>query len=267
MMKKENKFNNLKWEYFILLGCIITAWAGFAWHVMSDPDFSPLPANEEKAVRVLIVTGMDHPAHDWRSTTQAIHEVLSKNDQIILDVLEDPYALDSFDLSIYNVLFLHFNNWERPDPGQQAQHRLQKFVSAGGGLVLLHFACGAFRDWDEFEDLAGKVWDGVHTHDPYGEFYVELLSSDHPVTSGLESYFTDDELYIGVEGDRPVEVLVQARSVVTGELHPLVFVHEYGKGHVFNMVLGHDAPAIRVSNTAEMLRRGVLWSADRKTYD
>lgn len=264
-MKKENKRNRLWRGCFIVTGGVIALWLGFSLSVLPEHDFSSSEAG--KTVRVLIVTGMDHPAHNWRSTTEAVQEVLSKEDRIILDVLEDPYALDSFDLSTYDVLFLHFNNWERPDPGQEAQYRLQKFVSEGGGLVLLHFACGAFGDWEGFEDLAGKVWDKTHTHDPYGEFYVEILSSDHPVTSGLESYFTEDELYIGVAGDRPVKVLAQARSVVTGKLHPLVFVHEYGKGHVFNMVLGHDAPAIRMENTAEMLRRGVVWSARPETSD
>lgn len=212
-------------------------------------------------IRVLIVTGMDHPAHNWRETTPALREELAKDARFKVEVLEDPYKLDSADLKRHHVVFLHFNNWKQPDPGEKAQENLKKFVADGGGLALLHFACGAFSNWTEFPNLAGKVWDRKNYHDPRGPFRVEVVNHEHPVTKDIESFDTDDELYICLTEDRPVELLAQARSKKTGRDHPMAFTLAYGKGRVFHTSLGHDARAIHAAGTAELIRRGVAWAA------
>lgn len=218
-----------------------------------------------KPIRVLIVTGMDHPAHDWQRTSTALKEELvkSKDWEIEVEILNKPYGLESVKLRKYDVVLLNFNNWEKPDPSKKSEKNLQKFVSNGGGLVLIHFASGAFRDWPEFPKLAGKVWDGINTHDPRGTFLVHIVDSLHPITRGLKSYETDDELYIGVTGDEPVNLLAEARSIVTGQNHPMAFAFTYGKGRVFHTPLGHDSLAIHISGTAELIRRGVKWVAGR----
>jgi type 1 glutamine amidotransferase len=50
---------------------------------------------------------------------------------------------------------------------------------------------------------------------------------------------------------------------VTGHIYPIAFVLQYGKGRVFHTTLGHDARAIQMSGTAELLRRGCAWAAGR----
>ncbi len=78
-------------------------------------------------------------------------------------------------------------NWETPAPGEQARENLRRFVESGKGLMLIHFACGAWQDWPEFKNLAGRVWDPkLRGHDPHGEFTVEITDPDHPVTRGME---------------------------------------------------------------------------------
>ncbi|MCK0148283.1 ThuA domain-containing protein [Arenibacter sp. F26102] len=229
-----------------------------------SPSFTGvLQQKSVQPIHVLIVTGMDHPAHDWQKTSKAIKDELvkSKNPEIKVQILNDPYKLESAKLRKYDVVLLNFNNWEKPDPNKKAEKKLQKFVSDGGGLVLIHFASGAFRNWPEFRKLAGKIWDGKNTHDPRGPFLVNVLDTLHPLTKGLKSYETDDELYIGVTGDEPVKVLADARSKVTGHDHPMAFIFSYGKGRVFHTPLGHDARAIHIIGTAQLIRNGVVWVA------
>ena len=218
-------------------------------------------AAEDAAIRVLIVTGMDHPAHNWRTTTAALEKVLPEDPRVQITLLTDPYQLDKADLSKVNVLFLHFNNWQRPDPNDQAKANLRSFVERGGGLVLLHFACGAFPNWPEFPKLAGKVWDRKNGHDPRGPFRVELTDANHAITQGLKPFDTNDELYTCLTGQQPVELLATARSKATGTDQPMAFTLTYGKGRVFHTPLGHDAQAIEVPAVAELLRRGVAWTA------
>jgi type 1 glutamine amidotransferase len=216
---------------------------------------------EDASIRVLIVTGMDHPAHDWRATTPALQKELAKDPRMRVEVLEDPYRLDQTDLSKFEVVFLHFNNWERPDPNQAARENLRGFVERGGGLVVLHFACGAFADWPEFSELAGRVWDRKNTHDPRGPFRVELVDAPHPITRGLTSFETDDELYTGLTGKQPITLLAEASSKTTGTDQPMAFTLTYGQGRVFHTPLGHDARAIHTPTVAELIRRGVAWTA------
>ncbi len=224
---------------------------------------------DETIFRVLVVTGHDY-AHDWRKTTPALKEVLEADDRVRVEVLEDPGGLESADLKSFNVVLLHFSagkpkdpKWK--DPGEKARAGLLEHVKGGGGLFVLHFACYAFRDWPDFRDLAGKVWDRVNGHDPRGPFEVRIEKPDHPVCRGMEATFeADDELYTCLEGDRPVEVLAVATSKVKKKEYPMAFVHEFGKGRVFHTALGHDARSIRMPGVAELIRRGCAWAAGRE---
>lgn len=218
-----------------------------------------------KPIRVLIVTGMDIEAHNWQETTKATMEELEKDSRVKVDTLTDIYRLSSFDLSGYDVVYLNFNNWGKPDPDTRAENNLNQFVKRGGGLVIAHFASGSFESWAGFVKLAGKVWDRKNTHDPRGKFMVEITDTAHPVSAGMASYETDDELYTCLKGNEQVHILAQAKSIITGRYHPMAFTLTYGKGRVFHTTLGHDARAIHVAGTSQLIRRGVAWVAKKDT--
>ena len=77
----------------------------------------------------------------------------------------------------------------------------------------------------------------------------------------MPDFQADDELYICLTGERPVEILATAHSKITNKDHPMAFVSEYGKGRVFHTPLGHDVRAIEMPGVAELIRRGCLWTA------
>ncbi|MFQ6034522.1 MAG: ThuA domain-containing protein [Sedimentisphaerales bacterium] len=223
-------------------------------------------ANDDLTKRVLIVTGIDHPAHNWRQTAPVLAKVLQKDPRLQVRVVEDPHFLDSSALHRYDVVVLHFMNWQQRGPGAEARSNLREFVHVGKGLFIVHFACGAFQDWPEFRDLAGRVWDPkLRAHDPRGPFRVNITDVNHPITQGIQSFETDDELYTCLRGDRPVKVLATARSKVNGRVYPMAFAFNYGKGRVFHSPLGHDVKAITNPNVAELFRRGCAWTTHLAT--
>jgi trehalose utilization protein len=240
---------------FLILSLVARGFVGLALLLSGST------AAEEPSIVVLIVTGLDHPAHDWRATTPALQAELANDRRVHVSVLADPYQLGETDLAKYQVVFLHFNNWQRPDPGEKARENLRQFVERGGGLVLLHFACGAFSDWPEFPKLAGRIWDRKNTHDRRGPFRVQIVDQEHAITRGLAEFETDDELYTGLTGEQPIQLLATARSKTTQTDQPMAFTLTYGKGRVFHTPLGHDARAIHTPSVAELLRRGVAWTA------
>ncbi|MCS7253542.1 MAG: ThuA domain-containing protein [Armatimonadota bacterium] len=218
-------------------------------------------AKPKETVNALIVTGVDHPAHNWRETTPALVKLLEADKRISVRVIEDPHMLDSQALHRYDVIILHFMNWETTSPGWLARENIKQFVGGGKGLVVLHFACGAWQDWEEFVQLAGRIWDPkLRPHDPRGRFKVEIVNPNHPVTMGLQSFETDDELYTCLSGEPQIEVLAVARSKVDGLSYPVAFVHRYRYGRVFHCTLGHDVKALSAPEIGVLLRRGVMWA-------
>ena len=218
----------------------------------------------EKHARVLLVTGVDYPGHLWRQTAPVLASAIQKDPRLSVFTVEDPNFLDSSAINKYDVIVLHFQNWEQPGPGTLARENLRKFVEGGKGVLLLHFACGAWHgEWPEFGDLVGRIWggQGVRQHDPFGVFTVEVAQPDHPIMRGLTAFETKDELYTCLVGDHPIQVLAQARSKVDGKFYPMAFVSTYGKGRTFHCPLGHDAQALSVPAVQELFRRGCVWAA------
>jgi type 1 glutamine amidotransferase len=212
--------------------------------------------------KVLIVTGADHPAHDWRQTAPALAEVLRQDRRMAVEVVEDPNFIGSPKLHDYDIVVLHFMRWEQPTPGQKERGNLRKFVWNGKGLFILHFGCGAFYDWAEFRNLAGRVWDpNLRAHDPRGPFRVNITDVNHPITQGMQSFDTEDELYTCLAGERPIKLLATARSKVDDKEYPMAFAFRYGKGRVFHSALGHDVIAIRNPSVAKLFQRGCAWAA------
>ncbi len=224
-------------------------------------------ANAGAQKKILIVTGCDYPGHKWQLTTPALTAALAKDKRLEISVVEDANFLGSPELKNYDAVVLHYQNHEVPAPGPAALANFRQYVEGGHGLVMVHFACGAFIDWSTktvsraFLPIAGRVWNPkLRGHDPRGPFTVRITDSSHPITAGLKDFETTDELYTCLEGDVPVQVLAQATSKVDKKDYALAFVFTPGKGRVFHCPLGHDVQAFNEAVGA-LFRRGAAWAA------
>ncbi len=214
---------------------------------------------------VLLVTGENH---DWKATSPLLEEQLEQDSRLSVTILNDLAKLRSTNLSSYHAVVIHFKNSSPELPGREVFDRLRKFVRGGGGLVLVHFACGAFEEFrDEYAEMVGRVWFGINPppgrrqHDPRGVFEVLIQDSSHPITQGLANFETDDELYTCLIGDAEITVLATAISVVDSQPYPMAFVREFGDGKVFHCTLGHDVRALKTPAVSELYRRGCAWVA------
>lgn len=247
----------------VLIVAISTSLARAAAQESSNrADDGPPPS---APVRCLVITGEDYPGHRWQETTPVLVEALSQGGKIRVEVLDKLAEMDRIDWSRYDTVVMHFKNYDPNVPGRAAFDALDRFVKGGGGLVLVHFACGAFQEFkDDFEKLAGRVWDPtLRGHDPHGSFQVVIADSNHPITKELPNFETVDELYTCLSGDTPIHVLAEAVSRVDGRVYPMAFTLNVGKGRVFHCVLGHDVQALRNSHVQELYRRACMWSAAR----
>ncbi len=218
--------------------------------------------------RVLILTGEDYAGHDWKRTAPLLASQLAEDSRLSVEVHDDLTTLATLDLDPFAAVVVHFKNYDPEVPGRAGFDNLARFRDGGGGLVLVHFACGAFEEFaDEYEDLVGRVWMGAEPppgraqHDPYGEFTVRVLETGHAVTRDLESFTTSDELYTCLVGDVPIEVLADGVSVRDDAAYPLAFTLTGDAPRVFHCTLGHDVAALSTPAVAELYRRGTAWAA------
>jgi type 1 glutamine amidotransferase len=215
-----------------------------------------------RQAKVLVLTGNEYPGHPWKETAPLLAKFLASDPRLATSVNADPKFLASPKLHEYDAIVLNYMNWQSPDPGPEARENLKKFVESGKGLVLVHFACGAFQGWPEFKNIAGRVWDPkLRGHDPHGKFTVEITGVEHPITKGMKAFETIDELYTCLTGDKEIQVLAKATSKVDKKDYPMAFVNQYGKGRAFHCVLGHDARALTPAGVQELYCRGTAWAA------
>ena len=244
-----------------------------AWTAKVGIPADGIETRMEKRFNALILTGHNHPAHDWSSVTAALVGILELDPYAVVHVTENPEDLATDKLNNYDLLVLNYCNWDRGGLSAAAKKGFTDFVENGGGLSVIHFANGAFNatlpakdsEWPEFRKMVRRTWmhgNGRSGHDNFGPFKVEITKVDHPITRGLASFETVDELYFRQEGDAAIEPLATAKSKVTGKDEPMAWAHEQGKGRVFQTVLGHDAKSIRAAGA--LIRRGSVWAAGRE---
>ncbi|MHC4438124.1 MAG: ThuA domain-containing protein [Planctomycetota bacterium] len=251
-------------RYAAVFGALVILMAGW-----SPADTSSGEAQDEMSgKKILIVTGVDYPGHKWKLTAPVLAKAIAIDKRLNVAVTEDPNELASDRLDDYDVIVLHFMDWEVPDPGPKARDNLKGAVQNGTGLVLVHFACGAFQEWPEFVKLVGRVWDpNLRGHDPHGKFTVNIIDDKHPAMKGLKDFETVDELYTCLTGQTPIKILATARSKVDNKYYPMAFVLDYGKGRVFHSVLGHDVQAFESPYVGRLFRNACAWGAGLEPLD
>lgn len=105
--------------------------------------------------KALIVDGQN--GHDWKSTTPVLKKLLEETKLFAVDVATSPpKGQDNSgfkpDFAAYNVVVSNYQGDAWPTATQKA---FVEYVKNGGGFVVFHFACAAFPDWKEYNEIIG----------------------------------------------------------------------------------------------------------------
>jgi len=168
---------------------------------------------------------------------------------------EDPAVLLS-SLDADDVLVLSTNQPLSAD----VRATIEAHALAGGGLLFLH--PGAWTNWPDWEAQTRLLRASTSSHEPLGDFQVEVHNGDHPVTAGLASTFEiTDELYRAapIDGAGPIEVLAAGYSPTTGARYPVVWTVSLDAARVVVITLGHDGRAHELPAFARLLSQAVAW--------
>lgn len=217
-------------------------------------------------IKILLISGDDAGAHNWREMGGATREVLMSSGKFDVKLCEDAAILESAGaLKRYDAVFLTAYNATTPTLTDEAKQNLLDFVKSGKGFAVSHLASASFNEWDEFKKLCGRYWVMKKSgHGPRSVFKVKIAAQDDPIMKDVADFETDDELYAKLLGDAPIHVLATADSDWSKKTEPLAFTFNYGQGRVFHETFGHDGKAIKNPSVAKIIVQGCEWAATGK---
>ena len=250
-------------------------------------------------MKALIVDGQNNHKV-WPETTKMMKRYLEETGLFQVDVAtaaaqgSDPGYRPKF--SDYAVVISNFGHGAAPWP-KETQQDFEKYVSSGGGFVVIHAADNSFPEWPAYNEMIGLGgWGGrnensgpyLYTnadgdiirdpskgrgghHGPQHEFSIVVRDREHPITKGMpvEWLHSKDELYDSLRGPAlNVDILATAFSDPanggTDRHEPMLFTIRYGQGRVFHTPMGHAEYSQECVGFITTLQRGTEWAATGK---
>ena len=247
----------------------------------------------------MIVTGQDG-SHWWQGGSDAIKQILENSNLFTVDIHVTPTT--SEDINTYSPDFKKYDlvifNYGGKTFSEQTRKNFEKYVSDGGGVVLIHSSVIPMEDWPEFKEMVGLgAWNGRNEKDgPYVYWKNDRIVYDyspgwagfhglqhpstitnrnpeHPILKGLPVVWDHfkDEIYAKLRGPaKNIEILATTYEPANnsdGRHDPMLWTVNYGKGKVFVSLMGHagNDPELRYAMTCTgfqvTLLRGAEWAA------
>lgn len=229
--------------------------------------------------------------HDIDFARLELLKLLAEDDRIRTKVAEDYDKIDAICESDFLVTYTC-----DVVPSLPHQERLREWVEAGGRWYALHgtnsilrfLADGRVDSPRWAPHLMATLGTQFIAHPPIAPYRVTVADPNHALTKGMQSFETDDELYL-VETHGDLHVLLETdyggeapgfvEDAWPQAKHPVFYVHEIGKGAVLYLTLGHCRghydmqPAIdyypEIERCAwdlpvfyDLLRRGLAWAKE-----
>ncbi|NLX21166.1 MAG: ThuA domain-containing protein [Phycisphaerae bacterium] len=205
-------------------------------------------------IRTLLLTG--GPVHDGKGIGDIVQAAMEKTGRFeITRVNEDLNALLAERIAPFDLVVFY---WTMGEISEAQKRGLMNHIAGGKGYVTFHSGADSFREDPDYRAFVGGYF---VTHPRYRTYQVSITENDSPITRGIDEFMITDEQYILSYNP---QVTVLANSLHKGQLMPVLWTKDWGKGRVFYSALGHDPKACEQEMFQKSLIRGALWAAGRE---
>jgi type 1 glutamine amidotransferase len=224
----------------------------------------------QSPIRVLIYSGSNN--HNWKETTPQLERILKSDPNFQVTVTNHPENIAAEQLEKVDVIVSNWNNFKKPDLQWQASARqaFLDFVKNGGGHVTVHAGGSSFNDWTDYHKIAA-YWATNTRHGPRHEFRVKRTSQTESFVQDVDTFVTQDELWNNAGIPEDSIILMTAFSAKdkggSGKDEPILTYKTFGKGRCVNLLLGHDAEAMRNRGFEMLLQQSVKFAAGHKIVE
>jgi type 1 glutamine amidotransferase len=170
------------------------------------------------------------------------------------ELTEDPARFSDDGLRDVDVVVLLQTNGPGVLRGAQ-RTAFERWVRGGGGVVAIHAAANADRDWAFYGELLGGARFHSHRRGPLQP--EDVVVERHPATAGLpRRWARSDEWYRFAPAPGPV-----ADVLATVDGDPMAWSTAIDRGRAFYTALGHAGAAWSEPLYREHVFRAVEWAA------
>jgi type 1 glutamine amidotransferase len=228
----------------------------------------PEDLQAKEKINVLLLSGQNN--HEWQKTTPQLQVIFTQSNLFSVTITERPDTLSEESLKPFQLIVSNWNSWPENNCtwSETTKNAILNFVNNGKGMVFVHAAGSTNYDWPQYQKMGGASWGDSTKHGKVDAFQVKFTDADCPVTKGMASFRTSDELWVNsrITGSQKVlaEAFAPPENSGSGEMEPVLFCGSTGKGRTFTTLLGHDANAMKNLGFQTLLLRGSEWAATGK---
>ena len=160
-----------------------------------------------------------------------------------------------------------FYNMHQHTPGNEAgwydkktKPALDELGRTPQGILLLHHAILAYPHWGTWSEIVG-IQDRRFEYHHGQKVRTEVFHREHPITRGLEPWEMVDETYDMADAGEGSEILLTYNHPKS--MRTIAWTRQFRKARVFCYEAGHCESSWANANFREVVRRGILWTANK----
>ena len=180
-----------------------------------------------------------------------------KGTKAMIDLYSKANWSEGYDVVIHNECFADTDDADYI-------RRITKPHHDGVNAVVIHCAMHTYRsakidDWREFLGVTSRH------HEHQSKYPVAVTEKDHPVMKAFPADYKTpmDELYIVEKVWPNTKVLATTKSEKTGDVQPVFWTNQYGKGRVFGTTYGHSNDTFADPVFLKTWVRGIVWASGK----
>lgn len=204
--------------------------------------------------RALLIGDYTHPKfHPLQGVDEEITRILQ--DVLTVQCSENKQMFEKENLDFFDLCIAYQDSWSEKVSSKQAAGLLS-FVSAGGGLLVLHNGIVLHKKYE----LAQLIGAKNTANPPMQKLQMKVAAPEHDIMKGVQPFEINDEPY-PFEFDPFNETTTLLTYELNGKTHPAAWAHTYGIGRVVYLLPGRDQAAFQHPEYRKVVLQSAKWAA------